>query len=143
MDKLWFVLGDARTQQLHTDSCCAGAVALLHAVLPAPQAISSATFDTSSGDNVQVAGHVLIESPAAPGAKQLRGATPVRSLDDMEAGAQAPLQRSGSSGGLALPFQPMSVAFKDVSYFVPHPGVSFGFEGGVVQGGVGAVGFGS
>jgi hypothetical protein len=74
------------------------------------QVISSSTSDTSSADNV--VGHVLIDAPVV--AKS--------NAHDLEAGQG--LERSGSGRGLALPFTPMSVAFKDISYFVPHPGVS-------------------
>jgi hypothetical protein len=41
---------------------------------------------------------------------------------DVEAGHA--LARSGSGRGLALPFTPMSVAFRDICYYVPHPEVS-------------------
>jgi hypothetical protein len=43
---------------------------------------------------------------------------------DVESGLV--LDRAPSGRGLALPFTPMAVAFKDISYFVPHPQVSVG-----------------
>lgn len=82
------------------------------------QVISSSTSDTSSDNNI--VSHVLIATPVTQGAKQQQ-----QGMQDIEAGHG--LQRSGSGGGLALPFTPMSVAFKDVSYFVPHP-VSHSFS---------------
>jgi hypothetical protein len=45
---------------------------------------------------------------------------------DVESGLA--LDRAPSGRGLALPFTPMAVAFKDISYFVPHPQVSVGAD---------------
>jgi hypothetical protein len=40
--------------------------------------------------------------------------------DDAKAAA------AGGTKGLALPFKPMSIAFKDICYYVDTPGVSSG-----------------
>lgn len=64
-----------------------------------------------------VVGRVIVEDRPAQQAVQAK-----QQGHDVEAGLA--LERAGSGRGLALPFTPMSVAFKDISYFVPHPGVS-------------------
>jgi hypothetical protein len=73
---------------------------------------SSDPSEASLTDNA-VVGRVILDQPGP--AKQLV-------LHDVEAGHG--LHKSGRGRGLALPFTPMAVAFKDVSYFVPHPSVS-------------------
>lgn len=110
---------------------CTGGAALVKLCWPArcpcpPQAISSSTSDTSSADNV--VGHVLIDGPE--GAKG--------GVQDLEAGHG--LERAASGRGLALPFSPMAVAFKDISYFVPHPGVSGGNAAAASSAGAGLQG---
>lgn len=67
-----------------------------------------------------VVGRVIVDDRPAQQAVQAK-----QQGHDVEAGLA--LDRAGSGRGLALPFTPMSVAFKDISYFVPHPGVSFAF----------------
>jgi hypothetical protein len=79
---------------------------------------SSDPSETSMTDS-PVVGRVILEQPQA--AKQLQ-------LHDLEAGG---LHNSGSGRGLVLPFTPMAVAFKDVSYFVSHPSVSIWLLGWV------------
>lgn len=79
---------------------------------------SSDPLTVSSGEHA-VVGRVILEQ------QQQQGSTLVLTKQqghDVEAGHV--LSRADSGRGLALPFTPMSVAFKDVSYFVPHPGVS-------------------
>lgn len=95
--------------------------------------VTSDSEVTSSGFNAAV-GHIIIEeethraegSLELVGTKQQGGGGGKQQGRDVEGGSPLALQRSGSSGGLTLPFKPMSVAFKNVSYFVPHPGVSGG-----------------
>lgn len=80
-----------------------------------PRGVLDRSSDPSeaSGDDA-VLGRVI---------EQRQGGHKAQGQSDVEAGVG--LERSGSGRGLALPFKPMSVAFKDISYFVPHPGVSF------------------
>jgi hypothetical protein len=70
--------------------------------------------ESSSGEHA-VVGQVFVEEPQ-------QGSAGVRAKGDLEAGQM--VERAGSGRGLALPFTPMAVAFKDISYFVPHPSVS-------------------
>jgi hypothetical protein len=84
---------------------------------------SSDPSTVSSGEHA-VVGRVIIDQ------QQQQGSTLVlvkQQGHDVEAGHVLP--RSDSGRGLALPFTPMSVAFQDVSYFVPHPGVSGACDG--------------
>jgi hypothetical protein len=79
---------------------------------------SSDRSTVSSGEHA-VVGRVILEQ------QQQQGSSLVLAKQqghDVEAGHVLP--RADSGRGLALPFTPMSVAFRDVSYFVPHPGVS-------------------
>lgn len=65
-----------------------------------------------------------VSSEHAVGARVLLEQQSKERVRDVEAGHT--LERSCSRRGLALPFTPMSVAFRDISYFVPHPEVSAG-----------------
>jgi hypothetical protein len=67
-------------------------------------------------------GRVIIQEPAAAAAAAAAGKHKQGQQQDVVAGLG--LSRAGSGRGLALPFTPMSVAFKDISYFVPQPSVS-------------------
>jgi hypothetical protein len=84
------------------------------------QILTRSNSDPSEGSSGEhaVVGQVFVEDPQ-------QGSVGVRGVKgDVESGLA--LERAGSGRGLALPFTPMAVAFKDISYFVPHPAVSVG-----------------